>query len=203
MTTFKELEQVANEKNALRLAIFNDEEAQRAKAEERKGWEYWADTIDFFVIGQGLVQVEAEKAITVKQRNGRWGNYYWAVFNIPGHITIQARMIRKESGQILFEDTKDLWVVKDDRHSEATATLGEALLLSAKIQKKNDKWIAEAERHENLEELAYQEEQDLATLQRAEQMDAWIEQVEMFLANHPEAWKAITILMLYYEVTNG
>lgn len=199
MTTFNELEQAASEKHTLRLEIFNDEEAQRAKAEERKAWEYWADTIDFFVIGQGLVQVEAEKAITVKQRNGRWGHYYWAVFNIEDHITIQARMIREESGQILFEDTKELWVVKDSRHSEATATLGDALLLSAKIQKKNDKWIAETERQENLEELAYQEDQDLATLQR----DAWLEQVEMFLSNHPEAWKAITILMLYYEVTNG
>lgn len=203
MVTFKELEQAASGKQSLRLEIFNEEATQHELAEIKKGQEYWAATIDFFFLDQDLDQAEVEKATTVKQRNGRWGHYYWAVFNIEGHLTIQARMVRTESGRILFEDTKELWCVKDGDRTEAAATLGEALLLSTRLQAENAKWIAEAERQEHLEELAYQEEQDLATLQRAEQMDAWLDRIQMFLESHPQAWGSITLLMLYYEVTNG
>lgn len=192
--TFAGIERDAHNVQEQRATLLLSEEAHENAEQEKFAAEVLKRTIGFFV-DLGLDRDAATATITVVPNNEVWNKYFRACFDIDGHLPIMARMVRHDD-QVALENRKDIWIISDGGHIEYAATLGDALLISTRLQAENEKWIAQTEKEEAEEETAVETLDLIAEAARCAQLDA----VGSLLDQHPGAWKAITLLILYYEM---
>jgi hypothetical protein len=188
--TFQEIETRAREAAQIKNDLLTAASEKAAQEEAERAERTRQAVINFFE-AQNIDRASLEDAIALSSRN-QSGTYLTAHFDIEGHSAIRVHLFY-DNDKVSYDGSAP-WRISSS--NDLCATFGDALIESKAMATQYERWAAKEEAQEELDAIEMENQDQVIQAAIQAKLDA----VRDLLDRHPDAWRMITMVALFYEV---